>query len=461
MGCSSSKQVAASTPASLPPPRPNVQPSDQSGRQGSHPVASPDRNQLPQKPPINDRTPANEPRPGPNSGSGGPQHPAQQQVVIESARSLNTQPAGWPKIVNIEGIPLVIFIITHSRWSPKTGRCPCWTYISSGLQAVNQTEIVFTIRQRANEDREDWPKMPLEWAEILYLAAQNDHKNLDAHSPCKIYYQDPVKVDIGGTMYQANLDLWMDFQKLGVLVHLEDHGEYVDLPPLPYPRHHVMALTHREAAVADQFGTHRVLSRLMFDTSWFPMPPWVDRDRVDIMSMADNAGSFYITAPVPSAKIPGLSAVVVNETELLLRVPDHPAKRAAFQNYVVGQAQQDHALRFQCYLPSDSDCLLSWKTGNDRPQYMAKNQPFARTSLNFLTIAQGQDADGCKMVEDGYGLLLTDPTWRRMQDAIAAARNFELELYDHTTLKAKKFCLQWRRYIELPEPLSWRNMVQG
>ena len=463
MGCSSSKEVAAPTRVSLPPPSPNVQPPAQGRDQGSYPVASSNQQQLPRKVPINDLLPANQLGSVPNSGPERPQAPSQQQqLFIESARSLDTQPPGWPKIMKLGDLPIIVFVVTHSRWSPNTDRCPCWTYISSGLHAVNQPEIVFTIRQRDNEDREDFLMVPLEWARILYLAAANDHKNLDAHCLCKIYYQDPIKVDIGGVVQETNLDLWTDFQNLGALVHLEHHGDYVDVPPLPYPRHHVMALTHREAAVAEQFGTHRVLSRLTFDTSWFPMPPWIDRDRPDIMSMADNAGSFYITVPVPSAKIYGLSALIVNETDLLLRVPDDPAKRSAFQEYVRRQHEQHHALRFQCYLPSDSECLTSWKTGNKAPQYMAKTQEFSRASLNFFVVAQGQDKDACKMVEDGYGLLLTDSTWMRMREAIVQGREWKIGLYDLTALKMKNFWLQWRRYGEEEPPvLRWRNMVEG
>lgn len=104
---------------------------------------------------------------------------------------------------------------------------------------------------------------------MLYLAAEDNHKILNAHFLCKIYFQDPLGVDVGKVTYQASLTHWVDFQGLGVLVYLEDHSEYIDLPPLPYPRYHVMAL---EAAVAAEFGLHRFLSRLTFDTSRFPMP---------------------------------------------------------------------------------------------------------------------------------------------------------------------------------------------
>ncbi|KAK3166665.1 hypothetical protein OEA41_009790 [Lepraria neglecta] len=451
---------------SSPPPHPNVQPMTQTGYQSPPPAASSNQHQLPRKALVSDRPPANNQRGSAlYSNPGRPQDPPppqqQQQQFVESARSLETQPAGWPKIVNVGDLPLTVFIITHSRWSPKTERCGCWTYISAGLHSVNQPEMVFTIRQRANEGREDWPRMPVEWARLLYLAGRDSRTNLDAHHLCKIYFQDPLKVDVGGVMYEANLDLWLEFQNMGALVHLEHHCEYVDLPPLPYPRHHVMALTHREAAVAEEFGGHRILSRLIFETSWFPVPPWVDRDRGDVMSMADNAGSIYITAPVPSARIYGLSAVIVNDTHILLRVPEDRAKRAAFQNYVQRQCEQGQGMRFQCYLPSDSDSLLSWKTGNKQPQYLAMSNEIKRTTMNFVIIAPSMPKDECNMVEDGYGLLLTDPTWMRMRDAIVGGRYFEVVLYDNSELKPMTVCLQWGRNVEEPPRLSWKNMAGG
>lgn len=62
------------------------------------------------------------------------------------------------------------------------------------------------------------------------------------------------------------------------------------------------------------------------------------------MSMADNAGIIYITAPVPCVKNYGLSAVVENEAELLLCVPADQTKRMAFQEYVMRQVERNQGM---------------------------------------------------------------------------------------------------------------------
>lgn len=63
------------------------------------------------------------------------------------------------------------------------------------------------------------------------------------------------------------------------------------------------------------------------------------------------------------------------------------------------------------------------------------------------------------MVEDGYALRSTQATWNRIHAAIAAGRDFDVPMYDESSMKKAKFCLGWRREVMMREHLAWRNMV--
>jgi hypothetical protein len=135
-----------------------------------------------------------------------------------------------------------------------------------------------------------------------------------------------------------------------MLIHAEFDGDLDDLPPLPNPSHHVVALTNPEAAVATEFGCYKVMSRLVLDRGHFPIPPWIDRDRSDVTRMADNAGTIHVTAPVARARIHGLSAIMVDDSDIVLRVPADAAKPRAFQEHV-GRTLSTDAVSLESFIP--------------------------------------------------------------------------------------------------------------
>jgi hypothetical protein len=135
-----------------------------------------------------------------------------------------------------------------------------------------------------------------------------------------------------------------------MLIHAENYGDIDDLLPLPNPSHHVVALTNQEAAVAKEFGCHRVMSRLVLDCGHFPIPPWIDRDRSDVTRMADNAGTIHVTVPVARARIHGLSAIMVDDSDIVLHIPADMAKSRAFQEHV-GCTLSTDAVSLESFIP--------------------------------------------------------------------------------------------------------------
>src|SRR4051812_23063513 len=115
--------------------------------------------------------------------------------------------------------------------------------------------------------------------------------------------------------------------------------------------------------------------------------------------MADNAGTLLVTVPVARARIHGLSAILVDDRDIMLRIPGDAAKPRAFQEHV-SHTLPRKAVSLESFVPWDADSML-WKTGNTEPQILTKVQTELRcTSLAFLAFGLQQEKDECMMVED-------------------------------------------------------------
>jgi hypothetical protein len=268
-------------------------------------------------------------------------------------------------------MPFIVHIHSHLLPSPPLGNMPCWTYVSQGLSQVNQPEVVFTLLRRQNEQEENIPEAPVEWMRVVYgLAASS--LNLETGQMCDLVFKsDGLIITLNEFILIQDHNKWTGMQRFGMLVH----GVPLCISTLPRGvldghAHHVIALTHEEAAVARQFGPTRVIGHVGLSVRWFPYPPWVDRDRTDCVTMADQAGSIRIGLPM--ARMYGFNAMVV-EDEVVFTIPEGETKRDTFRKYV-SDAPLDAALAFDSFMSEDADSGLVWKTGQTKPMGYGSNR---------------------------------------------------------------------------------------
>ncbi|KAI9771252.1 MAG: hypothetical protein M1839_002836 [Geoglossum umbratile] len=424
MGCSSSKEGVAVDPA----PRPSLT---------SQPPSA--TLQKPSPIPAQAAPPSmvglNPPATFPSATTPTPPPPVRNDV----------SPGAWPKTV--EQGQTTIQIWHHPMSSPTQGNFYCWTYVSHGLNRVNQPEVVFTIRQRPNESENDYPQAPFEWVKLVYGYAGSG-LHLQLFEPYDFIFEDSVQIVIHRVVALDSARKWESMKNFGMLTH----GipiEIASLPAgaLPKDRHHVVALTPNEAAVAREFGRTRVIGQVGLAARWFPYPPWIDRDRSDCCTMADQQGSVRVRG-LPMMHISKFSALKIHDT-IVFKIPNDKERENAFRA-VVRDSQLSQALGFESSLHEDADSGLVWKSGQTRPEaYGIDCQSMNRINLAFFIFCPQQDKDHCIMVEDGYSLMLKDNTWKNIRSAIEGRREIVIPLADNM-----RFRLEWTK-------TTYHNPIDG
>src|ERR1043166_3087146 len=157
--------------------------------------------------------------------------------------------------MRVEIIPgkLTVRVETHEIPS-RHGAMACWSYVTDGLAAFDQTEIVFTLR-RDPGDPPAGPEEPMQlFATIAELAASGQ------------------RVTAGGVT------------EFGERRFFDHHVLYVAAQPLPgvalpSPCLAGLLITDDELRAVRTFGPSRVLARLGQATSHYPFPAWSDRRR--------------------------------------------------------------------------------------------------------------------------------------------------------------------------------------
>lgn len=269
--------------------------------------------------------------------------------------------AAWPKVLQGQGLKFTVYIYCHEiTYPPKT--MPCWTYISQGLSQNNQPEVVFTVLRRPDEHEENFPEAPVEWMKLVYAMAGSG-LNLETGQMCDLVFENNlVFIKLDNFIFPQHGNKWMSMRRFGGIVHgISVACALTGVPDVAIPgnSHHVIALTHEEAAVAREFGVTRVISHVGLSARWFPHPPFIDRDRGDCVVMADQAGSFRSKLPI--ARIYGLKGMVIDD-EIVLTIPEGEEKRKMFRLHVQ-DTPLSAAMAFECFMSKEADSGFVWKAG--------------------------------------------------------------------------------------------------
>jgi len=155
--------------------------------------------------------------------------------------------------------------------------------------------------------------------------------------------------------------------------------------------------------------------------------------------MSDQAES--VRSAMPIARMYGFNAMMVDD-EIIFTIPEGETKREAFKKYV-RDAPLTAALGFDSFMTVEADSGLVWKKGQTKPMgYSSIAGSMERLNLGFITFAPEQDRDTSIMVEDGYGILLRNATWKVIRDAIEATRDIVVNLAD-----GMRFRLVWENTV--------------
>ena len=307
--------------------------------------------------------------------------------TVPTGASLAGDKPSWPITLSLlEQNLLTVTIYHHEMQSMVSGPFWCWTYITSGLSALGQKEMIFTLKRRTATEREqDFQTDIIEWFSNIYRLAQSEML-VDEWGQSRFYRKGFLgRDDIRLVLYSPPLDIRA-------------------LPPgaMPEERLHIIPATAPEADVVHYYCVMRFISQLGKSERWFPIHPWFDRDRQHCVTTAQMTGT--IRSMFSFTSVGGVS-VMKRGSDLVMYVPHksvHDLKSAI--------PAQDASIVFglDSYPYKGSDSGMTWT--NQDTVCMAYGVGLTCMSLGFLVFCPDQDQDECMMQEDGYVCKLTSST---------------------------------------------------
>ncbi|MFQ5926664.1 MAG: hypothetical protein ACE5MH_04435 [Terriglobia bacterium] len=279
----------------------------------------------------------------------------------------------------------------------QDGLIPCWTYVSDGLWARGQKELVFTLRRRTTEKENEIPLPPLQFfIDVNQFARQG--QLVDAGD----------FTEFGPTGFLNRSDL------RGLAYINPSPLEGVELPSAPSLA--VIGLYGEEMDAAKLYGVTRVAAFLGMAYRYYPCPPWLDLDRASLVSLAALEKS--VLKMFTRATIPGATAHRVGQ-DIILRLG--PRARPWLQN--LRDIPRDVSIAFFTQVDFRANACLVWNPPKHGVGPAAISPPGSDGSCLagcFIAFVPGQAEDGGQLVEDGFAVHLTDTSWGRIREALSA-----------------------------------------
>lgn len=306
----------------------------------------------------------------------------------------------------------------------------CWCYLSSGLNRIGQKEVLFTIKRESTEDALNCPVEPLQFIQAMHHFAQNNQF-----------------VDAGGTTMFGPKG-FIDAKFGGILY--EEHVAENLAAPVPPGVLDAVVVTQAEVAVAQRFGTLRVLSLLGEKERYFPFPHWLDRRRTSVVTeeMLQQMHANMVTN-VPTMRVAGSRCLKIND-RLIFKLP---AARKSDLTAAVQQMPPDMgAFAVQLSMDPTADACLVWQpVGAQEPRAIGDSRVNGGSapgtdslmprsmSLSgcFITLINADEQSRFFISEDGFALILDSPDWKRITTAFGAGQDATLSLSDGMKVEIK------------------------
>jgi hypothetical protein len=300
-----------------------------------------------------------------------------------------------------EIVPGELVVRVHLHDLPTVnGREPCWIFVSEGLWALRQKEIVLILKREPGERPEDFPREAFFFYELVYeLAAYGSLVSAGGHT---------------------------DFGEAGLLGRRA--AGYIESPALgsvapQSPSLVAILLTEGEFAAYQAIGLSRIRALLGKAYNHFPCPPWSDRRRPSVITK--DALKTSLLARAATLNTSGALASCENGV-LTLRLPQGARYRLAAELEPLGN---DGTFAILSEIDPSADGCLVWTPGETR--HTAISPPGVRPSRFggcFLAAAPvaGTAADRSQFFEDGFLLSLTAGSYRALRAALRTGAALEL-----------------------------------
>lgn len=303
---------------------------------------------------------------------------------------------------------LTVSVVRHSIHT-FSGDLECYSFLTQGLTAHGQKELVLTLRLTPGAIDETFPqRLGTYFAMVHDFAAKGQ------------------TVDVGDlTSFGAR----RPFPGRQLL-----YTQTYPWPGVPVPRDGlaIQLITDRELELVQRCGPARVMSALGKRTSHYPCPPWSDLQRPELPVAAILENS--LLARFGGVRIWGVRVLQIGQ-DIVLRIP--PALQPEFRQNLA-QMPADGALSLITGIDKTADACLTWEPGQLEP--FAITPPGSKgeqISGCFLMIVPGQQEELGELREDGFVWMLTDTSWRAVKHALSEGQALAL------LIGGKRLRIEW------------------
>jgi len=299
-------------------------------------------------------------------------------------------------VVEAEGRPQLRVAISHPRIETYRGARPMWAYVSDGLAAKGQRELVLLLDDDGKGETPDLRRNVRMFFEAMYRLASSGN-SVGVHGMARL----PTPLVLGPSTVAGFL-----FAKARAI------------PGLSLPRSALVAipLLPTEADAAENHGRPRVLGRLGYHHREYPYAYWFELGRPAVID----------EAMLKTTRLNGEH--LFSPWLRLLNVGDRLLLRVVRSERVRGAAALSalDAKRTVVLIPHEdttADHAFVWVPGSESPVAInATNTTVQRGGFSFLAVIPG-DLDRAVFVEDGVGLFLSPTAWDQIRRAIFDGKN--------------------------------------
>ena len=272
---------------------------------------------------------------------------------------------------------------------------PCWSYVTDGLVAQHQKEIIFTVRRENGQRPEDYPRAFFELFEIIFHLSEKGQL-----------------VDVGGRSLfsEAGFQGNKDIRGIG---YMEPRG-FLGVETGGVPLLAAILLMGDEAQIAWDVGLTRVTALIGMKYRFYPCPTWSELKREAVASLHDMDKSRL--GRITRIGIRG--SYYEEQNHIFLSI--FPSSGSRIREFLC-QRPPTEGLALCTEPDYRANACLVWRPGQDQP--MAITPPGSNGSRKtgaFLAFVPKQEANEVQMVEDGFFFLLTDTDWQKIREALVS-----------------------------------------
>ena len=329
--------------------------------------------------------------------------------------------------IKLELVPKRLIVSIYQQDLPGKGsQIPCWIFVSHGLAALKQRELVLVLRIKDSNQPVRLPKTPLPLFIFLFKAIlQKKRYTLG----------DVIRFGEKGLMGFGGLGF--TFGNINVR-NVQLPTQYLNC----------VLLTREEVVAAQAFGLTRVLARMGFETNRFPFNPWNDVDRQSLPMQGVIKNSQF--RGINTQNLKHSSVNLVGGEKVVLTVA------AAMQNTVINfMKEQGNTTQFGFttqLLPYHEGALV-WLPEKDSIEMNVNPDLDGNVIAGSYVMLTHSEQSGAAMVEDGFQVQLDDEAWLAFRNAIAKKQNVSIT----PSSGDMEFSLVWNTMTN-PEKNSGMNL---